>query len=298
MARYQRSVAVAAGLAAGLVLATFSSSASATFPGANGRIAYELSTTIHTILPNGTEDMTLAAGELPSWSPNGKRIAFARGVGHPPNNNSELFTMRADGSDLRRLTHDSLIEGVSSYSPSGHRIAFVGEGANGAPVIFSVRSDGSGLKRLRIGQAPSYSPTGKRIAFERDPNLTDKPGIYSMRPDGSDLRRLTAAPRVSSGSTADDAPDYSPDGRLIVFTRTYENGAAAFTVPASGGRVSRLGACAAINPAFSPDGRYLVSDTYRRGTPLAIGITPTDGACPAKQVVGGDVRAPSWQSLP
>jgi Tol biopolymer transport system component len=270
---------------AGLSMAAlaFSAAAWATLPGANGRIAYALGATIHTILPNGTHDRTLTSGEGPSWSPNGRRIAFSRTVGQPPSTSSELFTMRANGSELRRVTHDPLLDGDPSYSPSGRRIAFVGEGASGNDMIFSIRTDGSHRRRLTAGESPVYSPTGRWIAFQGGAT-----GIYVMRPDGSHLHPLTNAPR----GTSDDAPDYSPNGRLIAFTRSFENTAVAFTVPAAGGRVKRLGSCAAIAPSFSPDGQYLASEANRtRG----LVISPADGTCPATTLVPYDAFAPSWQ---
>src|SRR4051812_20517180 len=67
------------------------------FPGANGRIAYSLNTggpgeptRIHTVLPSGHGDETLAVGMQPSWSANGRRIVFTRYGSSEPN--PDVFT--------------------------------------------------------------------------------------------------------------------------------------------------------------------------------------------------------------
>lgn len=44
------------------------------------------------------------AGSDPTWSPNGRRIAFVVTPRNEENNDSEIFTMRADGSRLRQVT--------------------------------------------------------------------------------------------------------------------------------------------------------------------------------------------------
>src|SRR4051794_20520685 len=77
-------------------------------PGGNGRIAYtDISTAtsvIHTVLPNGLDDRAIGEGFVPTWSPNGRRIAF--GKDSDAGIYADIYTMRADGSDVRRLTFD------------------------------------------------------------------------------------------------------------------------------------------------------------------------------------------------
>ena len=65
-------------------------------------------------------DRRLVAGEQPTWSPDGARIAYASGP--------DVFTMRPDGSDRRRVARseqrDADIAGLA-WSPDGRRLAFV-----------------------------------------------------------------------------------------------------------------------------------------------------------------------------
>jgi Tol biopolymer transport system component len=61
----------------------------------------------------------------PSWSPDAARIAFERGTGTAPSDTTkEIWTMRADGSDLVRLTNNSFNDVQPAYSPDCTRIAY------------------------------------------------------------------------------------------------------------------------------------------------------------------------------
>ncbi len=72
-------------------------SAHATLPGANGKIVFARAGNLYTINPDGTGEAQLTtSGDAgsPQWSPDGQRIALARGVG----GNTDIYTIDADGS--------------------------------------------------------------------------------------------------------------------------------------------------------------------------------------------------------
>ena len=69
-----------------------------------------------TDLPDGN-------AEGPAWSPDGRWIAFFVSYGGPVD--SELFSMRSDGSALKQLTDNRTSESDPDWSPDGERIAFV-----------------------------------------------------------------------------------------------------------------------------------------------------------------------------
>lgn len=255
----------------------FASTAMATFPGADGRIAFMAGGDIHTIRPNGTDDRTIAHGIWPSWSANGRRIAFDGGARGP----GAILTMRADGSGIRFLVHGS---GPPSFSPHGGRIVFTRGASDPAANIVSVRSaDGGDLRvlaRITGPALPKYSPDGRRIVYENGVSLWD------MRPDGSHKRRLTRP----SGKYEDTFADYSPDGKHIIFQR----GPYPYVMRSNGSHVHRVG-CGEV---YSPSGGKVAWNGALQGGGNEI-FTGTTSCAEAFQVTHDALSyEPSWQPLP
>ena len=157
----------------------------------------------------------LVLAESPSWSPDGKRIAFTW-MGNPSeipaNYAAQVAIVSSSGGKIRLLTAYSRFKGgtgAADWSADGKRILFEGFESNveGPSDIWSVRPDGSGLKRLiRVGIDPVWSPDGSRIAFSR------RGDIYIARATGHVIRRLTNTPKVR-----DQHPSWSADGKRIVY---------------------------------------------------------------------------------
>jgi TolB protein len=91
----------------------------------------------------------VAGGDGPDWSPDGRRVVF-RAPRLVAFAGSNLYTVRADGKDLRQLTHfpKSVEVLSSSYAPDGKWIVFSRSGHGGSPDLFLIRPDGSGLRQL------------------------------------------------------------------------------------------------------------------------------------------------------
>src|SRR3954451_21715466 len=73
-----------------------------------------------------------------------------------------------------------------------------------------------------VATASDATPPGKngRIAFRRWFNKDQSWGaIFTIKPDGTGERQVTHPPR----GTRDEQPDWSPDGSLLVFTRSAPN---------------------------------------------------------------------------
>jgi TolB protein len=122
--------------------------------------------------------------------------------------------MKADGSDVRRLTEDEGDDTAPTWSPDGSRIAFAST-RGGDSDIYVMAADGSGVTRLTSSPAndgePAWSPEGNRILFTSSRDEDEE--IYVMNADGSGITRLTYHPGVDAG------PNWSPDGTRIVFGR-------------------------------------------------------------------------------
>ena len=144
---------------------------------------------------------------LPSWSPDGKRIAFGR--------HGDIYVMDADGGNQQRLTEDRASDKDPSWSPDGKHIVFMSNRAgNGNMEIYVMDVDGRNQHRLtnsdRFDGDPSWSPDGKRIAFTSMRNGGNRE-IYVMDADGHNQQNLTKHP------DSDWHPVWSPDGKRIAF---------------------------------------------------------------------------------
>jgi hypothetical protein len=278
-----------------LALTVFVSSALAAFPGANGRIAYDGPGGIHTIRPDGSGDRLLVQGSGPSWSADGKHIAYLRLANH----NAEIFTMRADGTDQRRLTHSPRFDSNPAYSPGGGRIAFSRWNApDGVTRVVAIRPDGSDLRVLAKGGSPTYSPDSRRIAYV-GPGSSAGGAIWVMRPNGSHKRQLTHPGALQW----DGLPDYSPDGKHIIFYR-FNHRSGSFVMRSDGSRLHRVG-CGEV---YSPNGRKLawpaVTGDDGQGTAFTDIFTSTTHCTDRFQVTHYGSSAmdsasdPSWQPLP
>jgi Tol biopolymer transport system component len=164
------------------------------------------------------------------WSPDGTMLVFQhRGAGVPAD---QIYTVRADGTELRRASTGTGKCTCAYFLPDGKRVLFAStHGASPKPPpppdmsrgyvwpiyptydLWTANLDGSDLKRLT--DSPGYdaeavlSPDGKRVVFTstRDGDLD----LYTMAPDGSDVRRVTKELGYDGGAF------FSPDGRRLVY---------------------------------------------------------------------------------
>ena len=138
--------------------------------------------------------------------------------------------MNADGTNQHRVTSTSEEEGDISWSPDGTDLAFVRwvEGARRVSDIYAIRIDGTNERQLTRGpgenEHPSWAPDGGMLVFQsrRSPDgrttSVYETNIYAMNADGTNQRRLTFYPEH------DREPEWSPDGRAIVFSSGRESG--------------------------------------------------------------------------
>ena len=218
------------------------SSAFATFPGENGKIAFtskrDGNAEIYSMNADGSGQINLSnnpsADSTPSWSPDGTEIAF--GSYREDNNNKDVYVMNADGSNVRRLTTDSSVDDQPDWSPDGTKIAFVRTINNGE--IYVMNSDGSGETRLTnspyVEGHPDWSPDGTEIAFYSD-RANGNGDLYVMNADGSNVRRLITNPDT------DHDPSWSPDGTMVAFvTSRHQDGGEIYVINADGTRETNI----------------------------------------------------------
>ena len=145
----------------------------------------------------------------PRFSPDGKKIimSFAK------DGNSEIYTMDLENRIVEKITNHPSIDTSPSFSPDGKFICFNSD-RSGYQQIYVMKSDGSSVKRISFGKGlygtPVWSPRGDLIAFTK--LHKGKFYIGVMRTDGSGERLLTE-------NFYQEAPSWSPNGRVLIFYR-------------------------------------------------------------------------------
>ena len=149
----------------------------------------------------------------PSWSPDGTRIVFWS-TRNNPQGNSEIYSVKADGIDLRRLTNNDYADMSPVFSPDGSRLAFESGRDSGEGNIYVMGANGGNERRvtnhLASDRYPSWSPDGAKIAFSS--NRGGDYDIYTVDAGGGSERLLVSRPGH------DTCPAWSPDGSKIVFS--------------------------------------------------------------------------------
>jgi Tol biopolymer transport system component len=171
----------------------------------------------------GTPTKLTNNGASPTWSPDGKTIAFSAPVKNGDLWSWQIFTVSASGGTPTKITNNSVHDNVRYFED---------------------------------GLEANYSPDGQTIAYtQRDPEHSNS-DIYTIPATGGSPTNLTQGQMIEGSRIDASGPAWSPDGSRIVFSHfNFPNDGSTFqlyTIPAKGGTPTHLPTISSLM-ANSPD---------------------------------------------
>jgi TolB protein len=166
------------------------------------------------------------------FSPLGDTLAV---VLSEPDRESDIYSVRRDGSKLKPLTRNRSIDIGPAWSPDATRIAFVSD-RSGSPQIYVMDADGSNQKRLTFQGSynthPAWSPDGRWIAYET--RVGGQFDIWLIDPEATVNVPLVTHPR------SDESPAWSPNSRKLAFSSKRRGSADIYVVDVNGENPRRI----------------------------------------------------------
>ena len=168
-----------------------------------------------------------------SWSPNGEFIVFASNrhayavtlsaeekerFQLDPSSQLDIYIMRADGSDMRRLTTTPGYDGGPFFSPDGNRLVWRRFSPDGARAeVWTMRIDGTDQRQVtKLGAmswAPYFHPSGDYLIF-----TTNRHGFGNFELYIVDTKGRAEPVRVTHTNGFDGLPVFAPDGKHLSWT--------------------------------------------------------------------------------
>jgi TolB protein len=195
---------------------------------------------------------------------------------------------------VHRLADQIVEAAVGTPGSAATRILLVIDGK-----LYRIDQDGADLAQVRSGGehsilSPAWDREGRRITYME---FWSGHGQLFVQDAATGRRRA-----VTDGTTLDFTPEFSPDGKTLVFSRAIEEGTDVYTFNLKDncclqrltvGRFSDN-----LSPTYSPDGRRIAFVSTRSGLPQ-IYVMAADGTdqqlfAPFDYGVTGSSNAPDW----
>ncbi|MGH9843675.1 MAG: winged helix-turn-helix domain-containing protein [Blastocatellia bacterium] len=229
----------------------------------------------------------------PAYSLDGKTLAFIRSQG---SSNRDIYLVSTAGGEPRRLTNENRwIDNLAWTADSGEIVFLSGQGPSQA--MRRVSLSGGAPEELALGVGNGYDATisrqGNRIAYtqlQSDWNIWrwENPAVSGKR---------TPPTRLIASTRLDSHPQYSPDGKKIVFTSERSGNLEIWACDSDGSNLARLtqfNGPLLGSPRWAPDSRQIAFDCTAGGV-KDIYVVNLDGGPPRRLTTdaGEEVR-PSW----
>jgi len=215
------------------------------------------------------------------------RIAFAGKKGQ----NSEIYTINFDGSDLTRITNFRSLTLLPRWSPDSREMTFTSY-RDGNPDLYLMDMSSGRARKISsfsgLNLAASWSPDGTKIlmTLSKDGNQE----IYVM-----DFREGRAR-RLTHNYSINVSPTWSPDGRRIAFVSDRSGSPQIYVMDADGGNQKRLTYQGNYNtsPSWSPKGKRIVFEGMVNGSFQILAMDEDGGNVVQLTTERGRNESPSW----
>ena len=224
----------------------------------------------------------------PSFSPDGKSVAFLRAVSSGVN---DVYVVAASGGPPRRITFDNRYALSVAWTPDGRSIVFSSDRRRNS-VLWRVAAAGGNPERIAGVAENAGDPIFARDGRMAYAQVFQDANIWRIDADGKQ-----PPVKLISSTQYDSSPQYSPDGSRIAF-RSNRSGSNEIWVSDSTGKIpvqlTRYGGPLTGTPRWSPDGMNIAFDTRPEGQ-ADIYVVSSIGGAP-RRVTRSEYEdvVPSW----
>jgi Tol biopolymer transport system component/DNA-binding winged helix-turn-helix (wHTH) protein len=225
------------------------------------------------------------------YSPDGQSIAFIRNT----KDVEDIYVMPAGGGNPRRVTFDNRLLSGLAWTPDSREVIFSSNRGGAIWGLWRVPVSGGNPERLEVGSEHAYMPSISR----KGNRLSYASGVWNeniWKAEVGPDHRIRKFDRLIYSALQEEGPQYSPDGKRIVFQSTRSGSFEVWRADADGSNLVQLtsfGGPLTGTPRWSPDGRWISFDS-RPGPHPNVYVISAEGGVPKRFASDFDEGVASW----